>query len=199
MSFDHVLVIDWETSGLIRDSDSQRAYDSGPQGIEIGAVVVDASDWTMVGDFTSRVMFEPGMFWDEAAEPIHGIRREDLMDAPSSTVVAERFDEFLNGWFDPAQPILMAGQNPAGDRWFTHQLFHLGHRRPRRFHTRMLDTFTLGFYVWGCTTGNELFDRVCGVIRQRHSAYEDATLSAAVLCEAFRLNSRSFEDSHVSD
>lgn len=194
MSFPLILVQDWETSGLLRDSDSERSYLRGPQGIEIGAVIVETQTWTQIGEFTSRVRFEDSHTWDSNAESIHGITRSHLCGAPSSRVVADQFDHFLGQFFQKNVPIMLAGQNPGFDRWFTNQLFFK--RDPNlgwRFHSRMIDTFTLGFLRWGCTTGDHLYQTVCGRIRTRHSALEDTRLTAEVLCKGFGLNIHSSE------
>ena len=203
MSFQRILVLDWETSGLPSETNLPR-YDCGPQGIELGAVVVDSEKWTVLSDFSSRVRFLSGMHWSETAERIHGISQTEASSAPSPQAVFGMFDSFLEEWFDRDIPILIAGQNPAFDRWFTHQLFWLAGFKttfPWRFHSRMLDTFSLGYLQWDATTGNDLYQRVCGVQRQRHSAHQDACLGATVICKAFQLNSSLSEDNHdtVSD
>jgi hypothetical protein len=198
MSFSRILVVDWETSGLLSEIDPP-VYAVGPQGIELGAAVVDTSSWTMVGDFSCRVRFQPGMHWSEAAERIHGISRTEASSGPGPTAALDLFDTFLSEFFSREYPILLGGQNPWFDRWFTHQLFWLaGHQTgfPWKFHSRMLDTFSLGYLRWGCTTGDELYQRVCGIRRQRHSAHQDACLGATVICEAFQLNSSLSEDEH---
>ncbi len=204
MSFQRVVVIDWEASGIPSDLDMKVNYENGPQGIDLGAVVLETDGWKRIGEFSSRVKFLFGMEWNPAAERVHGIRMTDACNGPSPHTVMERFDSFLAQFFHRDRPILMAGQNPSMDRWFTHQLFWLaGHRDhfPWRFHARMLDTFSLGYLCWGCTTGNELYERVCGVQRTQHTAYEDACLGATVIREAFNVNRSTSEDPHdpVSD
>lgn len=202
MSFSRILVLDWETSGIPSDNDLDLSYTYGPQGIELAAVVVDAQKWIEMGEFSTRVRFIQGMEWSSTAERVHGISQSEASTGPMPHTAFERFDEFLVQYFDRNVPILIAGQNPGFDRWFTHQLFWLaGYKEkfPWRFHSRMLDTFSIGYLAWGCTTGNDLYERVCGVRRTRHSAYEDACLGAAVICEAFRLNISPPEDSNVPD
>lgn len=194
------LVIDWETSGLRPQETPWRNYLEGPQGIELGAVLVELPDFTQIAEFVSRVRFigtahgisyggpiHEGLTWSDEAQVVHGISVTDLLHEPTPNEVSERFVRFTldnAGISDPhKQPIMICGHNPAGDAYYVRQLLFLGgHERNIRFHHRMLDSFTIGYMLLGTKSSNELFKTVSNVVRDKHSALEDARLTL----DAFR-------------
>jgi DNA polymerase III epsilon subunit-like protein len=191
------LVVDWETSGLRQHESPWRTYLEGPQGIEIGAVLVELPDFTPIAEYVSRVRFlgtahgiQYGgphtelLTWSDEAETIHGISLNDLMGAPTPTQVADELVRFVLGHagIDDAQkqPIMICGHNPAGDAYCVRQLLFLGLAESKlRFHHRMLDSFSLGYMLLGTKSSNELFKRVSDVVRGTHNALEDARLTLA--------------------
>lgn len=186
------LVIDWETSGLRDDTAPTLNYVEGPQGIELGAVIVDLPSWDEVASFECRVRFmgiHSGIqygsdnyrriTWEESAEKIHGIRLSDLLTAPPANEVVDQFLSFVRANHDPATPILMCGQNPQFDRYFLKQLlFIAGRIDDLRLHYRMLDGFTAAYMVLGCQSSDEFFRLTSGATRNYHTALGDARLLA---------------------
>jgi len=193
--FDKAVVIDWETSGVRDDAVPVLSYLEGPQGIEIGAVVIDLSSWNTLGEFGSRVRFMGShgglsyggaawerLSWSAQAEKIHGITLRELTEAPKPVEVAERFVQFIYSHLDPNRPILLCGHNPDFDAYFTRQLLFMAGRLPDiRFAHRRIDTFTVGFLTMGCEDSDELFLLTQGAIRSFHNALDDARLTVSAM------------------
>lgn len=196
--FRKALVLDWETTG-IPDPFSTEPFLTGPQGIQVGACIVDdvAHDWEIVDEFQATIRWLgpdpelktqpelPGLTWDEKAFEIHGLSRPSLRDKPRPEELASPFRNFLTRHFNSYTKIVLCGQNPDFDRYFTNQFLlfaDLLNDPSIKFSHRMLDSFTAGFFAFGCTHSDELFKLVSNVKRDKHGALEDARLTV----EAFR-------------
>lgn len=190
----HLFVADWETSGIPRDYDQN--YEEGPQGIWLGVAVVETENYEVVDTFERKVSFEgnapgshastggmyPRLTWSDESARIHGVKIEDAVMSTNVVQVAEDLTWFVRGHWPETEHVTLCGHNPAFDRYFTKQLMWLG-RKPNDviFHHRMIDTFTLGFTLWGYESSQPLFESV-GVQRDgTHSALEDALACAKVL------------------
>jgi DNA polymerase III epsilon subunit-like protein len=199
------LVVDWETTGLRQHETPSRSYLEGPQGIEIGAVLVELPNFEPIGEFSSRVKFlgqahgisysgpiYESLTWSDEAQRVHGISPNDLIDAPSPNEVADCLIKFILNTAhieDPhKQPIMICGHNPAGDAYCVRQLLFLGGEETKlRFHHRMIDSFTLGYMLLGTKSSNELFEMVSGVVRGTHNALEDARLTLAAFQHLYQI------------
>ena len=195
MKQDFGLVVDWETTGLLDQEVPWLNYLEGPQGIDIGAILVSLPRFEPIAEFTSRVCFlgtangishggprYEKLTWSLEAERIHGLSVSALKSEPAPSDVADRFVKFIKsnaGIDDPnKQPIMICGHNPTGDAYCTRQLLYLGGmERKIRFHHRMLDSFSLGYLVYGTKSSDELFEHTSGIKREIHSAIEDARLT----------------------
>lgn len=197
------VVIDWETTGLRDPKSPSVNFLEGPQGIEIGATLVYLPEVEIISEFSSRVRFlgshkgieygpYAGLTWSEDAEKIHGIKPMDLAKEPLPLVVAEAFTTWIRtgGNIDDPQktPVMICGHNPGGDEYFTRQLlFFGGEENGIRFHHRMIDSFSLGYFVLGVKSSDELFERVSGVQRKIHTAMEDSRLTTQALRTIYKL------------
>jgi DNA polymerase III epsilon subunit-like protein len=195
MNQSRVLVVDWETTGIRDETKMTQMYVDGPQGIEIGAVVVE--DWVEVGAFWSRVRFLgthngvsygppnlSSLAWAEKARNVHGIPIEDAIRAPHPRSVAEEFVGFLKKHFDLTKPIMFCAHNPMGDRYYTRQLIVLGGVEEKVvFHYRMYDSYTMGALVFGSKGSDDLFRATSGVVRGNHNALDDARFAAKAMHE----------------
>lgn len=193
-----VLVLDWESSGLRDEKSTDANFIEGPQGIQIGAIVVDPNnDWKEIDHFESNVRFigkhkriiygsHDGLTWSEDAERIHGLTIKSLIHAPVPSTVGHNFVSWLSKYFDPDDSIMMAGHNPFSvDRYHTLQLLWFsGLSDSIKLHHMMLDTATLGYFVWGNGSSSHLFDVVLGANRKEHNALEDARLCNGILRKA---------------
>jgi hypothetical protein len=191
------LVIDWETSGLASRETPWRTYLEGPQGIEIGVIAVELPSFTPLGEFDSHVRFlgshhgiaysgslHESLTWCDNAEKIHGLSISRLMKAPSPTEVSERLIRFVKEatGIDDLQknPIMLCGHNPDADAYYLRQLLYLGGSENKiRLHSRMIDSFTMGYFLYGTNNSNELFELTSGVKRDTHRALEDAGFTLA--------------------
>lgn len=188
----YLLCTDWETTGI--PMDYQQEYDQGPQGIWLGAVVVETTDYNVVKTFERRVKYEglpldhpgfssyEGLTWSDEAARIHGVSMDEALTGEPVAKVAEDFAWFVREFWPEGTHVTLCGHNPAFDRYFTKQMLYLaGKPNDVIFHHRMVDTFTLGFMLWGFTSSQTLFQAV-GVDRTgTHSALEDALACAKVL------------------
>jgi DNA polymerase III epsilon subunit-like protein len=199
------VVVDWETSGLREHKVPMRTYLEGPQGIEIGATLVFLPEFEVIAEFESRVRFlgkhngcpyggpiHEGLTWSEEAEAIHGIKIVDLLEAPTPSEAAAAFVHFVKsnaGIDDPHKvPVMFCGHNPDGDHYMTRQLLFLGQQENGlRFHHRQIDSFSLGYFVLGTKSSNDLFERTSGVKRGIHSALEDSRLTTVALRTIYNL------------
>ncbi len=193
------VVIDWETTGLRDYKVPYRTYLEGPQGIEIGATLVYLPEIETIAEFHSRVRFlgthndisygghlHYNLTWSEDAEFIHGIKPGDLIKESWPSEVALAFINFVKqnaNIDDPHKtPIMFCGHNPSEDNYYTRQLLFLGGAENQlRFHHRQIDSFSLGYFVLGTKSSNELFERTSGIKRKKHTALEDSRLTTAAL------------------
>ena len=204
------LIIDWETTGIPNEKIETQSYFSGPQGIQLGAVVVDniESTWDIVDTFKSNVRYlgpypqnlrkqqptpvlaeMPFLTWDERAYEVHGLSMEFLMSAPHPQEVGEEFTGWLEAHFGTGM-IQVGGHVPCFDRYFLMQLLYLAgilHNHPLKFGYRMLDSSAVGYFLWGTSDSRELFEKVLGASEGMHDALEDAVLTARLFGEAKKL------------
>jgi len=185
-SIERVLVIDWETTGLRNWRDPSPAYYKGPQGIQLGAAIVEPeNDWKTIGEFKSNVKWLgvdwPALTWAETAYNVHKISMEELIKAPHPFEVTSLFVEFLKEHVDIDKSIRLAGHGVDFDKYFLIQLFYLAGSLqdiPIHFNHRELDTRTIGQFLWGTSSSDILYHRVLGVEnREVHDALEDVQLT----------------------
>lgn len=189
------LVCDWESSGLLDTNSSYKTFVEGPQGIEIGAILVNLKDFTPLEEFSSFVRFLGGnpntltfsrcaplyaeLTWDKKAEDIHGISIESLEEAPSPYCVAYNLRSMIRRYAKPDDRIMFCGHNPIFDMYCTKQLMFLGGMTDEiKFHHRMIDTFSLGKFLYNTKSSKDLFKLTSDVVRNgAHRALEDARLT----------------------
>lgn len=193
------IVIDWETSGLRPHETPWRAYLEGPQGIELGVVLVKLPHFEPIAEFSSRVKFlgvhngisyggalYENLTWSDDAQKVHRISVNELTTAPMPSTVARDFINFVRTNTGITElmkhPLMICGHNPSGDAYSLRQLLFLGGaEREIRFHHRMIDSFTAGYLTLGTKSSNELFERVSNVVRDGHNALQDAQLTLDAL------------------
>lgn len=99
-----IVVFDMETTGLC-------PYRHGV--IEMAAVRLDRETLQEQSAWESRLHPWPGREWDEAAERVHGIAREDLIAAPPMAEALVAFFQWIGG-----KPARFAGWNVPFDMGF---------------------------------------------------------------------------------
>ena len=204
------LILDWETTGIPDERIETQSYFSGPQGIQLGAVIVDniESTWDIIDTFKSDVRYlgpypqnlkiqrptpvvaeMPFLTWDRRAYEIHGLSLEFLMSAPHPQEVGDNFVEWLQDHFGTGM-IQMGGHVPCFDRYFMLQLLYFSGRlqsKELQLGYRMLDSSAIGYFLWGTSDSRELFEKVLGTSEGMHDALEDAILTAGLFREAKKL------------
>lgn len=198
-----ILVIDTETSGLRSTNSSYPLYLAGPQTIELGAVVSDARTFSILDRFTTKVRFlgsyegiqygeYPELTWDPYAATIHGQSPMELSRHPHPRQASEIFVQFLKKHFDVNERITLAGHNPEFDAYHVRQLLYLGGMIDAvKFNHRMLDTNTLGMFLYQIDNSEELFSKIAKLKRDKHEALEDAIAANQVLAETSKRISES--------
>jgi len=207
------LIVDWETSGLLEDRVPTRTFLEGPQGIEIGAILVRLPEFNPVAEFQSKVRFlgmdqgisyggpiHQALTWSTDAERVHGVKIADTRNSPIPSHVADSLIEFIKTHtrYDDLNTnrIMLCGHNPSFDAYFTRQLLFLGGKeRSIRMHHRMIDTFSLGYVMYGIKSSNELFKKISSTSREIHTAIADARLTL----EALRHMYNSCRDLNIND
>jgi DNA polymerase III epsilon subunit-like protein len=169
----YILVIDFETSGVdIRENKSQP--------ISCGAVVVDTATLKAVSEIYLECEFHLDRFeWNTGAEKIHGLSVEHLQKAPTMKEAAGALLEFLLPYFKQKDFLIIVGHNPhfdgrCLDLWMKEigVTLRQGHRK--------IDTFSIGFGLFGAMNSDTLFE-IVGVKRSAHNALEDAQATLAAL------------------
>lgn len=189
-----ILVIDWETTGIRDENVLEVPFTHGPQGFQLGAIVADCKDdWSELGSFEMKMKFlgthsgvqygeYPNLTWDTYAERIHYHTARSLVTEKHPKEVCGEFINFLSTHYDLTQPIMIAGHNPMGDRYYTKQLMFFGSMLTKlKLMYRMIDTSTLGLMIFDTESSDELFKAVSNKVRTSHNALEDARLTCDVL------------------
>lgn len=169
----HFLAIDFESTGLwIREGKHQA--------ITCGAILVDFDTLEEIDRIYMECRVEGKAEWSTAAEKCHGLDYDYVMSQQSMADAAtELFGFLVNNGVSSHDYIMMCGHNVDFDikcfeSWMDHinVKFHLSHRK--------IDTFPLGFGLFGSLNSDELFSKV-GVIRNEHNALEDAEAALNVV------------------
>ena len=114
------LVIDFETSAFPEDQG---------QPIEIGAVLSDKKDFSVVSEFTSLIQFRKPFFWDVKAQEVHGISIQELeVSGHPMSFVAGDFLEWLSNFIPLGQrgQVMLGGHNLAFDLTFLRIMMRQG-------------------------------------------------------------------------
>jgi hypothetical protein len=183
-----LLVCDWETSGV--PGDHVLDYESGPQGIWVGAIVAerrpeDELGWVEVDRYSSKIRYEgtwkgvqhgrwPGLSWNEESVRFHGQEIHDLHSGGDMVSVGHDLRDLIGCHWAPDEPVVMCGHNPYFDRYFTRQCLHLSGLLGRvQLSYKMVDTQSVGLVVLGSGSSDDIFGLV-GIHRDFHDPLEDA-------------------------
>lgn len=178
------LCIDWETSGATFGGDSSKDY----QGLAFGAVVFDASTFSVIDKLYTEIKFDESKYkWTDAAQRIHGLTQENLAATGlSQEDAAIKLCEFILKYWDPTDKVMFLGHNPGFDIRFTNQLtktldIEFGVERENensagwiQLHHVVLDTSATGFITLGAYKSDLLFQKIGFPNRGNHNALQDA-------------------------
>lgn len=200
-----IILIDTETTGK-----STRA---GNEAIQIGAVRLRYGTLEEVASYTSRIRPRRPENWAKEAERVHGIKLEDLSDAPEAEEVAKGF---LDAMYTPEErerrpeAAMLAAHNARFDWDFFSLLMEDGGFNGDVCGYHILDTWTMAATSPACQeiTNRKSFSlqRLAdhfGIQRsEQHDALEDVRVTAEVMrCIRAReneLKSNDIEDARAT-
>lgn len=179
-----IILIDTETTGL-------RTRD-GFEAIQIAAVRLDGTSLAEKAFFESLIKPKRPEKWSEASAKVHGLKLENLKDAPEAKEVA---DGFLKSMYAPdeqdkrAQVAMLAAHNAKFDWDFFSLLLEDAGYNGDACGYHILDTWTLAVASKGC---EEITDRRGFSLqplvehfkiprREKHDALDDVRATAEVL------------------
>jgi DNA polymerase III epsilon subunit-like protein len=169
----YFLVTDYETSGLdVRENKHQP--------LSCGAVVIDSKTLEAKDEIYLEWQFNADRFeWGLKAEEVHGLTREYLSQKPTMEQAAAHMLAFLLPYWKQGEVVTLAGHNPHFDRRCMEVLMNeIDIRLPFGF--RYIDTFSLGYGLFGAVTSEQLFN-IVGTERSYHNALEDTKATLAAL------------------
>ena len=171
--FPYLLCADFETSGTdVRENKSQP--------ISCGLVIIDTETLETLAETYIECQFYPERFeWSMQAQNVHGLSQEHLSQQSSMEEAAGKFLQFITPYFKSEDRITLIGHNPHFDKdcldlWMNEISIKL------KYDFRRLDTFSIGYALFGATISTQLFDKV-GVKRSYHNALEDAQATVEVI------------------
>ena len=169
----YLLCIDFETSGIdVRENKHQP--------ISLGAIVVNSLTLEAEKEIYLECKFHEDRFeWSNQAEKVHGLSVEYLKDKGTMEEMATKLLEFILPYFKQADAITILGHNPAFDMNCLNIVMNEIGIKLKLSH-RKLDTFSLGFGLFGAEDSDSFFKYV-GVNRNQHNALEDARATVKAL------------------
>jgi len=185
--FDRVLVIDTETSGLMRGSANPCVnLKTGEyyQMVSVGLVVADTVTLKPADNLYVEIKWDGESLWDKGAERKHGLTKEHLEKNGVEDIeaLAQIVDFISTYWSSGAEYakdriIHCMGHNVSSfDIWFLRKLFEKYDVPFFPHSNQFIDTNTIGWVTMGAFTSDKLFETI-GTIRNEHNALEDALLS----------------------
>ena len=169
----YLLCTDFETSGVdVRENKHQP--------ISCGAVIIDTKTLETKAETYVECQFYPERFeWGMKAEEVHGLTRDHLAKQETMEGAAAHILRFITPYFKSEDRITIIGHNPHFDMncldlWMEEIGIKL------RYDFRRLDTYSIGFALFGATISTQLFDKV-GIKRSYHNALEDAQATVDVV------------------
>lgn len=164
-------VFDFETTGFYADS--------GDEIIEIGAILVENG---AVSEHTYQTLVNPGRPIPAASTAVHGIKDEDVGDAPPLSVVLPKFYRFITSR-------VLVAQNAKFDMSFLLRALER-HQLPFR-QGFAIDTIGISKMLFPYETSHNL-DAIMarlGILRSgdRHRSLDDARYTAQALVEFMKL------------
>lgn len=189
------LALDCETTGLAYNCDDP-SYNPKTketfQAVSFGLVVVDAQTLKAIDKLYVEIKWDKKSVWNTKAEEIHGLSKSYLdQNGLTSEEAAEAIGNLIINHWGPSSPICIAGHNPNFDLSFLRSLMRsVGIEL--RFGSKMIDTNSIGFAVFGTHNSDDLFEMVGVPTRQRHNALDDAEAVVQVIRVTRKLSDECF-------
>lgn len=178
--FEHVLAIDFETSGLFFSSENDnpcfnRNTGEYYQPVSCGIIVANASTLTSIEKLYLEIQWDGKSLWSEKAESVHGLSKAYLKKngITKQEAVVQIANLILKYW-GPDNNIQLLGHNVhLFDAVFLDHLMQ-SEEIPLRMANRHVDTYSAGFATFGTFNSDDLFEAVGFEKRKDHNALTDA-------------------------
>lgn len=182
-SFDFLLAIDCETTGLKFNSDNA---DEGHQAVSWGIIVADATTLKPIEELYVEIMWNEQSLaaaakdptFGKKAEQIHGLTFEYLeKNGITEEEAVTKIGELILKYWGPEVSIRTLGHNVhLFDLFFLRSMFRR-HGIELKFGNRHYDTNSVGFVTLGTFNSDDLFQKVGFEMRGEHNALDDARMA----------------------
>jgi len=179
-SFDKILVMDSETTGIQRGNclypcrGKNGAY---YQPISWGLIVADFKTLKPIEELYVEIQWDGISIWDNGAQAVHGMSIEYLQkNGVTELEAVEQIGSLIMEYWGPDNHINILGHNPTFDLAFFSDMF-LRYDIDLKISHRTYDTNTLGGILLDCYTSDQLFTNMGEPHRDKHNALEDARCS----------------------
>lgn len=182
-SFDFLLAIDCETTGLTFNSDYA---DAGHQAVSWGIIVADAQTLKPIEELyveikwneQSRAARQKDSTFGVRAEQIHGLTFDYLEEnGIDESEAVLKIGELILKYWGPEVSIRTLGHNVhLFDLFFLRSMFRR-HGIELKFGNRHYDTNSVGFVTLGTFNSDDLFQKMGFETRGAHNALDDAKMA----------------------
>lgn len=172
-----IIGIDVETTGFDYSEDITKNH----QIVSIGLLAL-TSDFRVIDKFYREIKWNGTSHWSPQAEKIHGLTKDYLENNGISEedAVADILEFLINNLEDINKPILFLGHNVRNfDIPFFKKLTSKFDVNLKIAH-RAVDSFTLGYTLFGTNDSNELFSLFGYERTTNHNALEDVLITANI-------------------
>lgn len=174
---DKILCLDIETSGLNKSSED---ITKNHQIVSIGLIVSDG-DFNEIDNLYLEIKWNGKSRLDYNAEKVHGLSREYLEKyGISEEDAVVNIAEFIFKYFGTENSIYILGHNAYKfDVPFLRKLLKKYDLDHFKFGSRYIDTFSIGFTLFGKQNSDEIFSLFYKK-REKHNSLEDARMALGV-------------------
>lgn len=189
-SFDYLLIMDCETSGLAFNTDdpsidpiTNKTY----QSISWGMIVVNVHTLKVLDTLYLEIKWDGKSAWTKEAQSVHGLTIDYLEEnglTPEEAVI--KIASLVLQYWGPDNPVCVAGHNVGSfDLWFLKRLLR-DHDINIKFGSRVVDTNSIGIAAYRAFNSDDLFTATGSPVRDshNHNALTDAYAVLNVLRDA---------------
>jgi DNA polymerase III epsilon subunit-like protein len=186
--FTRILAIDCETTGLAfdqRDPTHNPQTGERHQTVSWGIAVLDTNFNIIEKEYVeikwNKYSIEQRLKnpkHGSDAEKVHGLTKEYLdVNGYTEEQAIEIIGSIILRYWAPDQPITLFGHNVGTfDLYFLYDLFHR-YGIELKFSSRCIDSFSIGFALFGTFNSNELFELTGCEAREHHNAMDDILMT----------------------
>lgn len=172
-----LLALDCETTGLHFNQDNP-ALGDGKHGyfqtVSWGLIVVNAVTFETIEELYLEIQWDGNSVWNTKAESVHGLSKAYLKEnGVSRSEAVESIGNLIINHWGVDSPVHVLGHNPQFDLAFLKADLR-SEGLEIKFGSKMIDTNSIGFAVYGTHNSDDLFDMVGLPKRDDHNALVDA-------------------------